>query len=226
MSNARAEQLITFTRRLGEALPIEYRDLAATALNQIRTFQFLGCIGDGWSLDTQHFGKQVLGDQQYVIVAAVPHHEQPARQPFLEAVRSVARDRYHDLLQKRLDVSVREISEGRHRLHRLRERDARHLCRASRDLDQELSRGSLGTEDGLHTREALSPDRCHLNDAAIRINCQGRDDTAIREVDMIERTISVYQDLFTLAWNVFELRHNLHEIAGRQSEQKPIAGPG
>jgi hypothetical protein len=35
---------------------------------------------------------------------------------------------------------------------------------------------------------------------------------------MIDRTIGVYQDLLALDWNVFELRHKLFEIAGRQSE--------
>jgi len=29
----------------------------------------------------------VLGDRQFVLVAAVAHHEQPARQPLLETVR-------------------------------------------------------------------------------------------------------------------------------------------
>ena len=113
MGDARAHQLITFTRRLGEALPIEYRHLPATALNQACPFQFPGCIRDGWPLDTQHFAKKVLGNLQYVIVAAVSHHKQPARQTFLEAVRTVARYRHQDLFQKRLDVSSRGIGTGR-----------------------------------------------------------------------------------------------------------------
>ena len=37
-SNARPDQLITFTRCLREALPIEYRDLPAAARNQTGTF--------------------------------------------------------------------------------------------------------------------------------------------------------------------------------------------
>jgi hypothetical protein len=42
---------------------------------------------------------------------------------------------------------------------------------------------------------------------------------------MVERAICVHQDLRALAANVFKLRHEPLEIAGRQSEQKPIAGP-
>ena len=42
---------------------------------------------------------------------------------------------------------------------------------------------------------------------------------------MVERTISVHQDLPAFAWNVFELRHQQLEIAGWKGEQKPIAGP-
>ena len=71
----------------------------------------------------------------------------------------------------------------------------------------------------------LPPDRCHLNDAAVRINRHHRDDTAVGEEDMVERTIGVHQDLPALAVNLFKLRHELLEIAGWQSEQKPIAGP-
>jgi hypothetical protein len=70
----------------------------------------------------------------------------------------------------------------------------------------------------LHTRATLSTDRCHLNDAAVRINRQQRDDTAIGEEYMVERTIGVHQDLPALAGNLFKLRHKPLEIAGWQRE--------
>ena len=73
-SEARPKQLITFTRRLHQARPVEDRDLPSTALDQTLTFQLLGSIRDGWPLHTQHFSEQVLGDRQYVLVAAVTHH--------------------------------------------------------------------------------------------------------------------------------------------------------
>ena len=81
INGQRMRTLVTFTGRPQEALSIEYLDLPTAALNQSRTFQFLGYIRDGWPLNTQHFGKQVMGDLQDVIVAAVSHQEQPARQP-------------------------------------------------------------------------------------------------------------------------------------------------
>ncbi len=71
-SNARPDQLITFTRCPHEALPIKYRDLPSAARNQTGTFQLPGSIRDGWPLDTKHFGEQVLS-------------------ALLEAVRTVAR---------------------------------------------------------------------------------------------------------------------------------------
>ena len=42
---------------------------------------------------------------------------------------------------------------------------------------------------------------------------------------MLQRAVSIHQDLLALAANVFELRHKALEITGRQGEQKPIAGP-
>jgi hypothetical protein len=42
---------------------------------------------------------------------------------------------------------------------------------------------------------------------------------------MVERTISVHEDLRALAPNLFKLRHKPLEIAGGQGKQKPIAGP-
>ena len=42
---------------------------------------------------------------------------------------------------------------------------------------------------------------------------------------MVERTISVHENLPALAANVLKLRHEAREIAGGQGEQKPIAGP-
>ena len=113
-SDPRPDQQITFARFRHEALPIKYRDLPSAARNQTGTFQLPGSIRDGWPLDTQHFGEQVLSDLQCVIVTAVTHHEQPTRQPLLEAVRTVACYRHQDLLEKGLHVSVHQTSEGRH----------------------------------------------------------------------------------------------------------------
>jgi hypothetical protein len=73
------DQLITFTRCRHKALPIKYRDLPSAARDQTGAFQLTGSIRDGWPLDPQHFGEQVLSNLQRVIVAAVTHHEQPTR---------------------------------------------------------------------------------------------------------------------------------------------------
>ena len=70
-----------------------------------------------------------------------------------------------------------------------------------------LTEEVLRAEDGLHTRATLPTDRCHLNDTAVRINRYHRDDTAIGEVDMVERTVSVHEDLPALAENVLKLWH-------------------
>ena len=78
--------------------------------------------------------------------------------------------------------------------------------------------GSLGTEDGLHSRATLPTDRCHLNDTAVGINRHHRDDTAVGEEYMVERTIRVHQDLLALAANGFKLRHKPLEIGGWQGE--------
>jgi hypothetical protein len=78
-SEARANQPITFTRCLCEALPIKYRDLPSAAFNQTGSFELPGGIRDGRPLDTQHFGEQALSDKQRVAVTAVTHHEQPTR---------------------------------------------------------------------------------------------------------------------------------------------------
>jgi len=143
--------------------------LPPAAFDQTGVFELPGGIRDGWPLDSQHVGEQVLSDREDVIVAAVTHHEQPTRQPLLEAVRAVARDRHHDLFEKGLDVSVHDTSEGRHRLHCQGKRRARHLSGAPRDLDEKLDRGALGSQDSLHAAAALPADRSHLDDAAVRI---------------------------------------------------------
>jgi hypothetical protein len=70
----------------------------------------------------------------------------------------------------------------------------------------------------LHTSATLPADRCHLNDAAVSIDRHRRDDTAVGEEYMIERTISVHQDLFAFAAYLVKLRHKLLEIRGWQSK--------
>src|ERR1700730_2712991 len=66
-------------------------------------------------------------------------------------------------------------------------------------MDEKPQRGTFGAEDGLLSRAPLPTDRCHLNDTAVRINRHCRDDTAVGEEYMIERTISIHQDLFAFA---------------------------
>jgi hypothetical protein len=85
-------------------------------------------------------------------------------------------------------------------------------------LDEKPGGGTPGAEDGLHTRATLPTDRCHLYDTAVRIDRHHRDHTAIREKYMVERTLSVHEDLLALAANVFELRHKPLEIAGWKGE--------
>jgi hypothetical protein len=61
-SDACPDQLITLTRFRHEALPIKYRDLLSAARNQTGTFQLPGSIRNGWPVDPQHFGEQVVSD--------------------------------------------------------------------------------------------------------------------------------------------------------------------
>ena len=81
-----------------------------------------------------------------------------------------------------------------------------------------LTEDVLAPKKACDTRATLPTDRCHLNDAAVRINRDHRDDTAIGEKDMVERTISVHENLPALAANVFKLRHKSLEIAGWQGK--------
>ncbi len=60
-SDARFDQLITFTRFFDEALPIKYRDLPEAALNQTCAFQLTGSIRDGWRLNTPAFRREGSG---------------------------------------------------------------------------------------------------------------------------------------------------------------------
>jgi hypothetical protein len=77
--------------------------LPSTALNHTCTFQLPDGICDSRPVDSQHFAEEVLSNQQFVVITAVTHHEQPTGQPLFEAVRSVARYRHQDLLEKGLD---------------------------------------------------------------------------------------------------------------------------
>lgn len=86
------------------------------------------------------------------------------------------------------------------------------------DLDEKPDGRPLGTEDGLHRSATLPTDRCHLNDAAVRINRHYRDDTAVGKEYMVKRTISVHQDLPAVAAYLFNLRHQPFEIEGWQGE--------
>src|SRR6266571_1078529 len=118
----------------------------------------MSSIRDAWSLDPKHVGKKMLRDWKCIIVAAVAHHQKPTCEPLFETVRTVARDRYQNLLQKCLDVSIHEVPKRWHRSHCRIEYRARHLCRVSWDLDQEPNGGNLGAKDCLHSGASLPAD--------------------------------------------------------------------
>ena len=130
-SEARPDQLITLTRRLREARRSSIvtcrrpRSIKPARSNSRAAFVMVG----RWTPSIS--ASRLLSDRERVTVTAITHHQQPTRQPLLEAVRTVARYRHHDLFEKGLDVGVHETSEGRHRLHGRRERCARHPRGAS-----------------------------------------------------------------------------------------------
>jgi len=84
------------------------------ALDQARPLQSRNSVRDGGPLHAQHFGKQILADRHDVVVAAVAHHKQPARQPLLEAVPAVTRHRHQHLLEEGLNVGEHEAAERWH----------------------------------------------------------------------------------------------------------------
>jgi hypothetical protein len=199
--------------------------LPAAALDQTGLLELPSSVRDRRSLNPKHFGEQVLSDLQGVIVTAIAHHEKPTREPLLETVRAIARDRHHDLLEKGLDVCVVEISEGRHRPHGSCEYRTRHPRGSSGDLDEKPGGGTLGAQGGLHAGATLPADRCHFDDGAIRIDRHHRDDTAIGKEYMVERTIRVHEDLLASAANMLELRHKPLEVSRWHGEQKAISRP-
>jgi hypothetical protein len=91
MSEARSDELVTLTRSRQEALAIDDGHLLAAALDQPCIFQLTSSVRDRRPLYAEHFGEQILRDQQCVIVVALSHHQQPARQSLFQIVRTVAR---------------------------------------------------------------------------------------------------------------------------------------
>jgi len=73
-SDAISYQLITFARRFLQAVPIKYRHLPSTMFNQARKFKFANDMRDGWPMRAEHFGKEVLRDQECIPVNPVVHH--------------------------------------------------------------------------------------------------------------------------------------------------------
>lgn len=83
---------------------------------------------------------------------------------------------------------------------------ARHLCRATGNLDEKPDKGTLGAQNGLHRRATLPADRGHLDDAAVGINRHRRNDPVVGEE------------------NVIKLRHKLLEIGGWRASNSRLGG--
>jgi hypothetical protein len=93
-----SNHLITLTRFLDQPAAADNCELTPAPLDETFAFELSRSNGDGWSLDAEHRGKQVLSYRQCVAVAAVMHHQQPAREPLLEIMSAIACRRHHDLL--------------------------------------------------------------------------------------------------------------------------------
>ena len=173
----------------------------------------------------EHLSQQILGQRHGIAVMAVAHHQEPARQPLFEAVRSVAPGRHHHLLQEGVHVRKHEAAKGRHRIHGPREGRPSHPCRGSRHLHQQARRGGLGAEHRLKPGAAFAADRGHLDDAAVGVDRHHRDYPAVWKIDVVERAVRVDEDLLAVALDKLEVGKELFEVARRQSEQQPVAGP-
>src|SRR5581483_3614319 len=72
-----------------QCLAVTDRNLAPAAFDHAGLFEVARYVRDGWPLDTQHFGEHVLGDWKNVVIVAVAHHQEPAREALLQAVLPV-----------------------------------------------------------------------------------------------------------------------------------------
>lgn len=71
------------------------------------------------------------------VIVTIPHHQDPARQPLLQRVRSVAARGDHDLLEKGMDVRHHQPVELRNGFHGSHEVRTRHLCGGSGQLNEQ-----------------------------------------------------------------------------------------
>ena len=113
---ASSDELVTLTRSRQEALAIDDGHLLAAALNQPCMFQLPSSVRDRRPLYPEHFGEQILRDQQCVTVVAVSHHQQPASPVGASDYAHRCMQRHHDLSEKGPDVRKRQTLERRHRL--------------------------------------------------------------------------------------------------------------
>jgi hypothetical protein len=169
MRNARSSDLITFARHTHETLPIKYPHLPSPALDQICMLELTGSDADGWPVDRQHFRQQILRDGKCIVVAAVPHHEEPTREPFLGAVCTAARRGYHHLLEKGVKINVHQTSKrGQLRHPPVRTKRGTSLCQHPEfartiALTTFFHQILLARPRILPDRSSPSRSRCHLD---------------------------------------------------------------
>jgi hypothetical protein len=70
-------------------------------------------------------------------------------------------------------------------------------------LYQKPDGGNLGAEEGLRPAATFPADRRHLNGITVGVNRYHRDDTAVGEEDIVERTIRLQENLVAFAANLF-----------------------
>src|SRR5688572_1639937 len=117
-----------------------------------------------------------------------------------------------------MGISVYLTLKRRHRCQGLAKGGTSHFCCGSWDLNKQAGSGTLGTENGLHTRATLPADGCHFYGTAIGVYRYQRDHTAIGEVDMVERTVGIHENLASLTAHLLKLRSKPLESTRRQGE--------
>ena len=150
--------------------------------------------GDRSARRAQHLSEKAMRQQETVGSRSIPTGQEPAGKPLLDIVQPVTDGGLRGLHEKRLHVSLQNVSQLAGPLKFLLQNFRLYAKARTLDLNECSSWCSAGTEQNRNTDDSITTNHTDLDSVAIFYSHDYRRDAIFQEIGM--RKLSIQESLF------------------------------
>lgn len=220
-----ADHLVALTGGRLEPGAVGNRDSPADIPDEPRPLEHAGGCVDGGPSYPEHLAHELLCERELVPADSIMRHEQPAGEPRLDGMGSIARRRLGQQGQECVGVTQQHVSECGLALDVLSEVSSAHAQGVANDLAEYAAAGDLGVEEHGQTEHPLATNRGNLDRAAFVENGHDGEDRIDGEVHVCQRLVWLIDRLLEGRPDRVDVVQQPPTDVCRQTAQQTILAP-